>query len=629
MRNSGVLACALVVALCGACRPPARLDPPTPPGGGTGYHPPPTATGLYIDSHAQSVIQAPHAPPPISGGTLGVTHDGALIVAADPDRDRIILVDVERGTTIVRELPQGAEPGRVAIDDSTHFAHVILRGTGEVASVDLAGTHAISRRAVCVAPRGIALDAARSLVRVSCRDGELVSFDSTLADPTTTTMRIGTDDLRDVLVHGDELVVTRFRTAEVLRVSLDGVVLGTVVPTASVSPTTTRLDGTPARFQPSVAWRAIAANGDVILAHQRASDGELVTSIPGAYYSTGVCSGSIVQSAVTLFSGPELVASDAPNIAGVTLPVDVARSSTGEIAVVGAGIESTEYLPSVTRVSVAELGSGSSGALPCVGGGYGGYGNGARYGSGALSNGAEYTPNAIAVAYLPDGRLVVQGREPAQIRIEQQVIALGGDSVFDTGHAFFHGDAGRGTACASCHPEAGDDGRTWIFRDIGPRRTPAVPPGFLSTAPFHWSGDLPDLSHLMGTVFTERMGGPAVDTAHSNAIGSWLDTRQSDAPRIASGDAVTRGAAVFETAGCTQCHSGGMYTNHQTVDVGTGGAFQVPTLIGVSRSLPLMHDGCATTLRDRFTASCGGNAHGTIAQGDPRIDDLIAYLNTL
>jgi hypothetical protein len=43
-----------------------------------------------------------------------------------------------------------------------------------------------------------------------------------------------------------------------------------------------------------------------------------------------------------------------------------------------------------------------------------------------------------------------------------------------------------------------------------------------------------------------------------------------------------------------------------------------------------MHDGCATTLRDRFNPACGGDRHGITANLSPtQIDDLIAYLDSL
>jgi hypothetical protein len=43
-----------------------------------------------------------------------------------------------------------------------------------------------------------------------------------------------------------------------------------------------------------------------------------------------------------------------------------------------------------------------------------------------------------------------------------------------------------------------------------------------------------------------------------------------------------------------------------------------------------MHDGCATTLRDRFDPTCGGAQHGSTAGlSSGQIDDLIAFLGSL
>ena len=57
--------------------------------------------------------------------------------------------------------------------------------------------------------------------------------------------------------------------------------------------------------------------------------------------------------------------------------------------------------------------------------------------------------------------------------------------------------------------------------------------------------------------------------------------------------------------------------------------FQVPPLVGVGWRTPLMHDGCAAAVADRFGA-CSTPGHGSIASlsaGD--ISDLVAYLETL
>ena len=64
--------------------------------------------------------------------------------------------------------------------------------------------------------------------------------------------------------------------------------------------------------------------------------------------------------------------------------------------------------------------------------------------------------------------------------------------------------------------------------------------------------------------------------------------------------------------------------------VGTGGPFQVPSLLGLSHRAPYMHDGCATTLLDRFTACGGGDAHGVVSQlATGEVANLVAYLESL
>lgn len=109
---------------------------------------------------------AEHLPPPISGGTLLITRDGRLAVASDPDADRV------------------------------------------------------ARRPVCAAPRGIACEEGTKLLHVACALGELVSL-SPLSGAVARRLPIDVD-LRDVVVVPDGLVVSRFKTAELIRVDHDG-----------------------------------------------------------------------------------------------------------------------------------------------------------------------------------------------------------------------------------------------------------------------------------------------------------------------------------------------------------------------------------------------------------------------
>ena len=83
-------------------------------------------------------------------------------------------------------------------------------------------------------------------------------------------------------------------------------------------------------------------------------------------------------------------------------------------------------------------------------------------------------------------------------------------------------------------------------------------------------------------------------------------------------ESISRGAICGTTAGWTFTF--------------TGGAFVAPTLVGVGSRAPLMHDGCAATLDDRFTnAKCGGgDAHGNTSRlSVTERGDLITFLKSL
>jgi hypothetical protein len=608
------LALLLVLATVSCIGPTAVLDQTT------------SSLGPFTDPRAIAGEGADRAPPAIVGGTLGV--DGDLVVVADPDRDRAMLVRISTRHVTEIALPSGSEPTRVAIAPA-RSAFVVLRGTGEVATIALTGSTSVTRRWVCDAPRGIAYDPRTTLVRVACQGGELVSFDPSV-EGAISTLALPFDDLRDVIVVGGAIVLSRFRSAELVRIDPEGNVIVRAQPPSM--PNDSGAGGTTAgRFVPSVAWRTTLGETAIVMTHQVALDAVIEvdarvasssiernappSSPYGGQASPVRCGNAVVQSFVTHFDPNTLAVLSSLQIPVGALPVDVTGWLNGEGVVVAmAGVQQlSDRGTAVQSFALMDATGTCLTAMPGVQGAFG-------------------ITSPIAVALAPDGRVIVQRRDPALLAIDGVMIPLGGESVFDTGHALFHVDAGQGVACASCHPEGGDDGNVWHFSDTGARRTLSLPHGLSSTAPFHWNGELRDLHALMPLVFTARMGGAALDPARVDQVGRWLDTRPTGLRTPgAIDDASTRGRVLFEgRAGCASCHAGAMLTNATTVDVGTGGAFQVPTLAGVSRRLPLMHDGCALTLEQRFTdASCGGSAHGAQDLTTLEIADLIAYLRTL
>ena len=143
------------------------------------------------------------------------------------------------------------------------------------------------------------------------------------------------------------------------------------------------------------------------------------------------------------------------------------------------------------------------------------------------------------------------------------------------------------------------------------------------------------MNRLMTDVFQGRMSGPPLAGEQINGLLTWIDA-QPRVPHTLPTDtgAVARGRALFNDAtraACATCHSGAAFTNNTTVDVGTGGAFQVPSLVGIGSRGPFMHNGCAKTLTDRFTsATCGGTKHGSVdGLSTSEVADLVTYLQSI
>jgi hypothetical protein len=629
-------------------------------------------------------------PPAISGGTLRILKDGKTAVAADPDRDRVYIVDLtSRTVTSTVMLQPNDEPGRV-VADAAGRVHVALRRGGALVSIDPTTGAILQRRAVCGAPRGVAYDPNGDQLHVACADGELVSLPA--AGGAVTKSRFIDTDLRDVIVDGDQLLVTRFKSAQLLTVATDGTFKRKSLPSFRSGETRGGQ-----LFTPSVAWRAVEMpSGGVAVLHQRGFD-NLVEPSFGGYGGFSPCD-AIVQTAVTAVA-PGQTAKTGPSLSGMVMAVDMALSADGgKVAIISAGNATnseteggTPRMPRVFETTMADatdpvVGCRNDGQYaPCMPAGsvMGGFFPGVAPGdlstgsAGATGAAADIAPPAadggvadpntttpppsvtipstcgtidgaqptspnvpqvvgepIAVAYAGD-KIVVQSREPALLAVPGGApITLSTESRSDTGHSLFHANAGGMVACASCHAEGNDDGRVWTFACEGARRTQSLQVGIKGTEPFHWGGDEKDFTQLVQDVFVGRMSGPQLLPEQVDATLSWIDhqPRRTRTPP-ASSDAVARGRTIFndtKTAACATCHTGPSLTNNTTVDVGTGGKFQVPSLVGISTRGPFMHNGCAETLKDRFGPCGGGDKHGVTSKlTSAQVDDLIAFLQTL
>jgi len=600
--------------------------------------------GTFVDPTLRPafgpIVTASTPPPPISGGTLIVLHDGVTAVASDPDRDAVYVVNVQSSTvTHTVSLQPGDEPGRL-VEDGAGRVHVALRSAGALVTIDPALGMVTDRRTVCPAPRGVAWDSTTDGVWVACATAELVSLPA--AGGAATTRWAFERDLRDVIVNNGSLSVTEFRSAQLLRIA--------------GANTIARRDVMPQQgpFEPHVAWRAVEGpSGIVVVAHQEHSMQNIQTGFPGGY-GQGPQSGAVGSQCTVVGSDGTVLSTVAIQ---TVLPVDVAVSPDATFAaVVGAGDSFASGLGALTIVPL-DL-SANAGGVDVIPTSPVAFGPDAGFvgiptpvpGPFMAVGPAVHLPTgsqAIAVAFDGKGNVLVQTREPAALWVipipasgatttapwatPGAGIGLSSVSRDDTGHDIFHASAGALIACASCHPEGGDDGHVWML-DGNQRRTPSLRGTIAGTAPYHWPGDEPDLTTLTTDVYNTRMSGQPLDLGQMTALASWIQAIPAPPPPSwVDLAAATRGRSLFTRGdvACATCHSGPKLTNNLTLDVGTGQAFQVPPLVGVGWRTPLLHDGRAATVADRFVNG-NSQAHGNISGlTAPNINDLTAYLDTL
>ena len=224
----------------------------------------------------------------------------------------------------------------------------------------------------------------------------------------------------------------------------------------------------------------------------------------------------------------------------------------------------------------------------------------------------------------------------------------------------------RWISCSSCHPDGQTDARTW-HNPEGLRNTTGLV-GLGHTLPLHWSADRDEVQDFEETIVGPLMQGRGLGRgkAHTaleapnrgistdlDALAVYSTSFEPTLSPYAAGpgklsEKAARGKEIFqrEDVGCTRCHSGPWYTDSdlgahpfRVHDVGTGSGdttekmgtkYDTPTLIGVYRTAPYLHDDSALTLQDVLVDANRGNRHGTTSQlSAEEIDALVEFLMSL
>jgi hypothetical protein len=229
----------------------------------------------------------------------------------------------------------------------------------------------------------------------------------------------------------------------------------------------------------------------------------------------------------------------------------------------------------------------------------------------------------------------------------------------------------RWIACSSCHPDGMHDARVWQNPE-GLRKTTAFI-GMAHTHPLHWSADRDEVQDFEYTIrsrlmqgfgflkgkmkakvgfhkieLEEKTGGRSNDldaiAVYCNSVDHPLSPHAAAPGKLTA--AAQRGKDVFfnKSVGCATCHSGPYYTDSTLKqpfnlhDIGTGRdkfekmgtKYDTPTLLGVYRGAPYLHDGSAKTLHDLLTTQNKEDKHGKTSHLKPaEIDELVEFLKSL
>lgn len=200
-------------------------------------------------------------------------------------------------------------------------------------------------------------------------------------------------------------------------------------------------------------------------------------------------------------------------------------------------------------------------------------------------------------------------------------------------------------SCAGCHPgDARVDALNWDLLNDGsgnPKNTRSLlftfqtPPAMSLGVRESAAGAVrAGIRHILFTVQPPEV---------ADALDAYLlSLKPVASPHLVKGglsEPARRGEKLFRSpeTGCARCHSGQLFTNQESYDVGTLGqfdkpadVFDTPSLVELWRTAPYLHDGSAATITEVLTSANKNDRHGRTSHLTPdQIHDLTEYLLSL
>ena len=577
-----------------------------------------------------------------SNSLLDISADGKLLACSNRDSGTVTIVDPQTFTKL-REIPVGHKPEGVTFLGKTHQLAVAIYADDQIAFVDADNGEVLGRCDVFDEPYGVvsARDGSRVWVTLEY-PGQLIEIDAR-SRKVVRTFNAGSFP-RGLALSADEqtAVVTEYYTATVRFLELSSGKELAAIPASATDNLARQVALHPTRPK-------------IYVPHQRSK----ITAAHGE--------GSIFPY-VSVVDWPTTLSANPPqpeDLKRKRIPMDsfignLVTASPWEIAIHPDGNQSVVVFGATDDLFVMNVLDDNYRELTTI-----------RH--------MNIGHNPRAVKYAPDGKWfwLYNALDFEVVAYDAQTLSRAGlvrvtenplgDEILRGKRLFYSAlmpmASRRWIACSSCHPDSDPDGRTWQNPE-GLRNTPPLV-GLAWTHPQHWSADrdeTQDFEHTIRGLLMQGRGlinGPVAESLGPpnkgrsrdlDALAAYTNSHTvSLSPHAKAGlsDSAKRGKEIFfskETA-CATCHSGPFFTDSNPAtkptlhDVNTGRSdpsekmplkYDTPTLLGVYRSAPYLHDGSAKTLRDVLTTNNGGDKHGRTSHlAANQIDDLIEFLKAL
>lgn len=624
---------------------------------------------------AQSLVVAvfipPTVPPPVSSGTIAYDAVRRRVYVVNPDGDTVAAVDGE-DLRKIWEAPVGRNPRTLCqAPDGAVWVTCQEEATIVVLDPDSGQTRKVIPLARASRPFGILFspDAAAAYVTLEAT-GRLLRIDAAQERVTADLAICPTP--RGIAITGDSrrIFVTRFISpadrGEVVEVSsAPFAVVRTIPLEPDPGPDSERSSRGVPNYLQSITITPDGRRAWVPSKKDNTARGLFRDGLPLTFETTV----RAIVSQIDLAANTEDLSSRI-DINDADMPVSVAFSREGHVAFVA--LQGSNAV--VFRQGYSA--SNALGSAPEVG----------RAPQGVVLNPAgtrlfvhNFLSRTVAV-YDVSGVIDLTDTVPRRLgEVATQAVEKLPPAVLRGKRIFYNADDRRMNkdgylSCASCHLEGESDERVFDFTHLGEGlRNTTTLRGRRGTGHgrVHWTAnfdEIQDFEHAIRDAFGglgfmsdaefhsgstnqplgDAKAGKSSELDDLAAYVASLGTVPPSPWRNADGrltDAAVRGRGHFVSLGCVSCHAGRDFTDSSagflhdvgTLKSGSGGrlggpltGIDTPTLKGIWKTAPYLHDGSAPTLRDVLTTADPSGRHGNAGSLSPsELDDLLAYLEQI